>query len=60
MNHAPQRWETVIYEDCREVLEYSRLADFSNRSIETLEIRLGELRSFARTRKLKSISAAAR
>jgi len=45
----------MLYRYCRKFLEYCRLADFSNRSIQALEIRLGELRSFARTDKLKSI-----
>jgi site-specific recombinase XerD len=35
-------------------LEYCRLADFLNRSIQALEIHLGELTSFACTRKPKS------
>jgi hypothetical protein len=45
----------MLYRYCRKFLGYCRLADFSNRSIQALEIRLGELRSFARTRKLKSV-----
>jgi integrase/recombinase XerC len=46
---------TMLYRYCRKFLEYCQLAHFSNRSIQTPEIRFGELRSFARTRKLKSI-----
>jgi len=45
----------MLYRFCGKFLEYCRLADFSNRSIQALEIRLGELRAFARARKLKSI-----
>jgi integrase/recombinase XerC len=51
---SPAR-ETMLYRYCKKFLEYCRLADFSNRSIQALEIRLGELGSFARTGKLKSI-----
>jgi site-specific recombinase XerD len=45
----------MLYRYCGKFLEYCRFADFSNRSIQALDIRLGELRSFARTRKLRSI-----
>jgi integrase/recombinase XerC len=45
----------MLYRCCGKFLEYCRLADFSNRSIQALEIRLGEVRSFVRTRTLKSI-----
>jgi hypothetical protein len=41
--------------DCRKLLKCSSLADFSNRTISALGIHQGELRSFARTDKLKSI-----
>jgi hypothetical protein len=37
--------ETMLYRHCRKFLEYCRLADLSNRSIQALEIRLGELRA---------------
>jgi integrase/recombinase XerC len=47
---------TMLYRYGRKFLEYCRLADFSNRSIQALVIRLGELTSFARTRKLKSVN----
>jgi site-specific recombinase XerD len=47
---------TMLYRYCGKFLEYCRLADFSDRSIQAFEIRLEELRSFARTRKLKSIN----
>jgi site-specific recombinase XerD len=46
---------TMLYRYCGKFLEYCRLADFSDRSMQALEIRLGKFRSFARTRKLKSI-----
>jgi hypothetical protein len=45
----------MLYRYCGRFLEYCRLADFSDRSIQALEIRLGELRSFACTRKPKYI-----
>jgi hypothetical protein len=45
----------MLYRFCGKFLEYCRLADFSDRSIQALELRLGELRAFARARKLKSI-----
>jgi hypothetical protein len=45
----------MLYRYCGKFLEYCRLVDFSDRSIQPLKIRLGELRAFARTRKLKSI-----
>jgi hypothetical protein len=34
----------MLYRFCGKFLEYCRLADFSDRSIQALEIRLGELR----------------
>ena len=40
----------MLYRYCEKFLEYCRFADFSYRSIQALEIRLGELRSFARAR----------
>jgi hypothetical protein len=46
----------MLYRYYRSFLEYCRLVDFSSRSIRALEIRLGVLRSFARTLKLKSIN----
>jgi hypothetical protein len=46
----------VLYRYCRKFLESCWLADFSNRSIQALEMRLGELRSFARTRKLTPLA----
>jgi hypothetical protein len=39
----------MLYRYSGKFLEYCRLADFSNRSIQALEIRLGEFKSFART-----------
>jgi site-specific recombinase XerD len=45
----------MLYRYCRKFLKYCRFADFSDRSIQALEIRLGKFRSFVRTRKLKSI-----
>jgi hypothetical protein len=44
----------MLYRYCRKFLEYCRLADFSDRTIQALEIRLGDLRAFVRTRELKS------
>jgi hypothetical protein len=52
MKHPPGEHALPMLQ---EVSEYCRLPDFSNRSLQALEIRLGELRSFARNRKLKSI-----
>jgi hypothetical protein len=48
---------TMLYRYCGKFLEYCRLADFSDRSIQALDIRLEEFRAFARLHRLKSISA---
>ncbi len=45
----------MLYLYCRKFLEYCRLAGLSIRPIQALEIRLGELRPFARTDKLKFV-----
>jgi hypothetical protein len=50
----------MLYRYCGNFLEYCRLADSSNRSLQALEIRLSALGSFAHTRRFKSISAIGR
>jgi hypothetical protein len=44
----------MLYRYCSKFLEHRSLANFSDRSIQDLDIRLGEFRSFARTRKPRS------
>jgi hypothetical protein len=49
VKHASRGGETMLYRYCGKFLEYCRLADFSDRSMQALEIRLGKFQSFART-----------
>jgi hypothetical protein len=45
--YSPER-ETMLYRYCWKFLEYCRFADFSERSIQDVEIRLFQLRAFVR------------